>query len=133
MNVITDIAFMTWCEKHGYDLDSAYFYAQTCYMGRTIRSRPGALFLFQNELIHHSYGWKDTWWAVFEPSVQVRLPVETISEIKRSQLSVIWSTMFMTPESAFTVTTTDARVDWLMLYRGGAEFERAWERLAAER
>ncbi len=129
--VIRRQRYERWCQKHGLNLAAALFEIETAYINLKIRSRPGALILFERDLVHFSYSWTDTLWAIFEPSIKVTIPIGEIAAFKRETLSTSWNAAFMDPESAFSIRTTGGDTHTLILQRDGNSFERALSTLLA--
>jgi hypothetical protein len=106
-DVIPDKRFHRWCDRHDLDLSRAMFYAKTCYYGVRLRTRPGALIVYEDTLVHHSYAWTDTIFAAFEPSLRIEIPMPEITEVSAVNLSFWWRQAFMFPNGAFRVVTAN--------------------------
>jgi len=141
---------MRWCAARELPVSTAHFALETCYYGFGFRSRPGTLLVTDSELIHYSYSWRDTLWAMFEPSVRVPVPLASILEVRRLTLEFVLAGMrevrrprlgfwrrllrrlglgatlpLRKPNSAFRVVTHDGHAYDLLLQRRGDEFAQA--------
>lgn len=114
----------SWCQKQGLDLGSAQFHIETCYLGRGLRSRPGSVLLWQGLLTHFSYRWRDTLWALGEPSVRVDIPVRDIVSFAPEAASSELNLMQLFPDGVFVVRVRDGEEHVLILQRDAEEFER---------
>lgn len=129
--VLAPIKWRAWCRDKGLDPKGARFAASTCYYGTSSRSRVGTLLLSESELVHWSYARRDTWWAVFEPSVPVRVPLADVVGVRRRPMPLRFRLVHGFPAAHFVVCTYDhARHD--LLVHGetqGARFAAAIEAL----
>jgi hypothetical protein len=146
--VISQSKWMRWCAARELPVSTAHFALETCYYGFGFRSRPGTLLVTDSELIHYSYSWRDTLWAMFEPSVRVPVPLASIREVRRLTLEFVlvgmravprprlgfWlrlprilapTSPLQKPNSAFRVVTHDGHAYDLLLQRRGDEFAQA--------
>jgi hypothetical protein len=123
--VIGEGRYKRWCEARSLDIATASFQIETCYYGRGLRARPGALLVSSGFITHYSYRWFDTIWAVGEPSVRVDIPASEISDVRREPLSLRWRLMYLGTHEAFVVTMLDGKEHFLVLLRDADEFERA--------
>ena len=146
--VISQSKWMRWCAARELPVSTAHFALKTCYYGFGFRSRPGTLLVTDSELIHYSYSWRDTWWAMFEPSVRVPVPLASIREVQRLTLEFGFASLrevrrprlgfwrrrprmlgttlpLQKPNSGFRVVTHDGHAYDLLLQRRGDEFAQA--------
>jgi hypothetical protein len=146
--VISQSKWMRWCAARELPVSTARFALETCYYGFGFRSRPGTLLVTDSELIHYSYSWRDTLWAMFEPSVRVPVPLASIREVQRLTLEFVlagmrevrrprlgcWRRLLRVwdptspvrkPNSAFRVVTHDGHAYDFLLQRRGDEFAQA--------
>jgi len=122
VRVITERKWKEWCHDKGLMIDSAIFALETCYYGSGLRSRPGALLLTRSELIHHSYSWRDTLWAVGEPSIRVTIPLAAISRVTARAMGLFLRVYQLGPDSMFRIIERSGKGHDLLLQRKGAEF-----------
>jgi len=113
---------MRWCAARQLPVTTAHFAIETCYYGLGLRSRPGTILVTDSELIHNSYSWRDTLWAMFEPSTSVSIPFASVREVWRLRLGFGVRLLQAMPDSAFRVTTHDGHTHDLVLQRRGDEF-----------
>lgn len=104
---------------------TAHFALETCYYGLGLRARVGAILLTDSEIIHHSYAWHDTLWAILEPSIRVSIPLGSLREVFKLRLTLGVRLMQMDPDSAFRVMTHEGHIHDLVLQRRGVEFVQA--------
>ncbi len=146
--VISQSKWMRWCAARELPVSTAHFALETCYYGLGFRMRPGTLLVTDSELIHYSYSWRDTLWAMFEPSVRVPVPLASIREVRRLTLEIVFAVMrevrrprlgfwrrlprilgvisaLPKPYSAFRVVTHDGHAYDFLLQRRGDEFAQA--------
>lgn len=122
VSVIPETQWKEFCARKCLPIDSALFVLETCYYGFGWRTRPGTLVVTDAALVHHSYCWKETEWAVFEPSLRIEVPLASISRVVRRQLSLGRRLLLGNPESCFTVETRDGGIHNLVLQKRGKEF-----------
>jgi len=125
LRVISKDRYERWCAERRLDIAGAAFQIETCYYGRGLRARPGALLVSSGVITHYSYSVADTLWALGEPSVRVDIASAEISAVSREPLSRLWRMMFLGAEDAFAVKMVDGTEHFLVLQRGSDEFERA--------
>jgi hypothetical protein len=116
---------MRWCAARQLPVATAHFALETCYYGLGLRSRPGTVLVTDSELIHYSYSWRDTLWAMFEPSISISVPFASVREVRRLRLGFGVRLIQAMPDSAFRVTTHDGHTHDLVLQRRGEEFVQA--------
>jgi hypothetical protein len=104
---------------------TAPFALETCYYGLGLRSRPGTLIVTDTELIHFSYSWRDTLWAILEPSVCVAVPLASVREVLRLPVDIKLSFLQLFPNSVFRVVTHDGIAHDLVLQRNSEGFIKA--------
>jgi hypothetical protein len=126
--VISQERWVRWCNEKHLPLARSLFALPTCYYGLGLRSRPGTLLVTDTELIHYSYSWLDTWWAIGEPSVMVSIPFTSICEVRRLRMSAWTAILQLWPDAVFHVVTDEkvsqVRHEFLLQQRG-AEFASA--------
>ncbi len=122
--LIGEAKYRTWCKSRGLDLDLAHFHLDTCYFGRGLRTRPGALVVFEDKLTHYSYRWFDTFWAIFEPSVRVDVPWQAIRSIKRERVSLLERVYFLGIDTSFTLSLESGEKQLLFLQRDVDHFHQ---------
>lgn len=125
VSVLTENKWLRWCAARQLPVTTAHFALETCYYGLGLRSRPGTLLVTETDLIHHSYSWRDTWWAIFEPSIRISLPLATVRDVSRLRLSLGVRIIQCSPDSAFRVVTHDGHTHDFVLQRRGEEFVQA--------
>jgi len=119
-----------WCEFNGYDIKAARFSVETSYYGRGfVRSRPGAVLLYDHALIHHSYSAGDTKRALGKNTMRLELPVHDIAAIRRLWMSKLSNRLHGSPESAYQIKMHDGRAHYIFLYSCTHEFEDALKAL----
>lgn len=123
--VVTQNKWLRWCAARQLSVSTAHFALETCYYGLGFRTRPGTLLLTESELIHHSYSWRDTLWAMFEPSVGVSVSLADVREIERLRLGFGLRLLHAMPDSVFRAVTRDGRTHDFVLQRRGEEFVQA--------
>jgi len=111
-----------WWASKQLPVSAVRFALESCYYGFGIRSRPGTLVVTDTELIHHSYSWRDTWWAIFEPSVRVSIPLNSVLEVRRLRMSLGLRLLQCNPDSAFRILSDDGKAHGIVLQRGGDDF-----------
>jgi hypothetical protein len=119
--VISEKRWARWCHSKQLPVDTARFAVATCYYGFGLHSRPGTLLVTATELIHHSYSWRDTLWAMFEPSVRVSVRLADLREVRRVRIGFVLSLLQMGPDSAFRLVTNDEQNHELVLQERGDE------------
>src|ERR1035437_2312894 len=126
--VIQQGKWLRWCKQQALSVESAVFALDTCYYGLGWRTRPGTLLLTETELIHHSYSWRDTFYAMFEPSIRVVLPLSDIAQatIHKPRLGRRW--LHSLPDAFLRIVTRRGEIHNLVLQRKGGEFLDALRR-----
>ena len=114
-----------WCSAKHLPVNMARFALDTCYYGLGLRSRPGTIIVLDSELIHYSYSWRDTAWAIFEPSIHITIPLASISEVRQLRLGFWLKFLQASPESAFRLVTRDGAAHDFVLQRNTEEFVQA--------
>ncbi len=107
--------FTAWRKSRGL-ADEIPFGTDRSYYGKCLRSRLGALFLTNDELVHWSYDPKDAQYAIFEKEIKISIPLETIKHIKVKELSLFWRIMFMNPKAYIKITTKNNEHHEIILY-----------------
>jgi hypothetical protein len=125
VQVVTESKWLRWCAARQLPVATAHFALETCYYGLGLRSRPGTILVTDSELIHHSYSWRDTLWAMFEPSLSISCPLASVCEILRLRLSIGVRFLQAIPDSAFRVVMRDGHTHDFVLQRRGNEFVQA--------
>lgn len=120
--VIKQSRWKKWCARHALSTTEALFALETCYYGFGWRTRPGTLLLTTSELIHQSYSWRDTFYAIFEPSIRITVPRSDISRIVQCQFSLSRRLFLSMPDACFQVVTRDGVTHDLVMQRSGKEF-----------
>jgi hypothetical protein len=123
--VISDNKWKRFCTRRELPLDQAAFATATCYYGIGFRTRPGTLMLTQSEIIHYSYSWRDTHFAMFEPSIPVRIPLSEINHIVQRHFGFWHRTHLAQPDACFEVFTRAGEGHHLVLQRDGDDFMTA--------
>jgi hypothetical protein len=109
-------------------MEGAIFALETCYYGLGWRTRPGTLVVTDTEVIHQSYSWRDTFYAVFEPSARVALRLADIAHATLRRPSVARRLFHSLPDAFVRVVTRRGEVHDLILQRSGSEFCEALRR-----
>ncbi|TLD70265.1 hypothetical protein FEM03_13855 [Phragmitibacter flavus] len=120
--VINQSKWPVWCAKKALPMQEASFALETCYYGAGWRTRPGTLLLTDKELIHHSYSWRDTHYAMFEPSLRVTIPMIDVAHVAPLRLKFGWRLLHGNPQSCFRMFMQDGTHHDLLLQRSGEEF-----------
>ncbi|MBI1335219.1 MAG: hypothetical protein GC165_20330 [Armatimonadetes bacterium] len=120
--VITDKKWKKFCEAKSLPVDDAKFVLDTCYLGLTLRSRPGTLIVTEKELIHYSYSFTDTIFAIFEPSEKVTIPFADIAYVKKKTLSGRQNVFHGYPSAVYQVLTNQGESYDLLFQQRGDEF-----------
>ncbi len=116
-----------WCHRHGIQLERATFAIESCYYGLGFRTRPGTLVVFSDHVLHHSYDWRDTYSAMFEPSVRVEIARSDILSAGRVELGLWQRLLWDHPEGAIEVRE-GGRAHNFLLQRGVSECLQALAR-----
>ena len=106
-------------------MGDADFALETCYYGSGLHSRPGTLLLTPSVLIHSSYSWRQTLWAIGEPRIRIEVQLSDVVEVRRCPLSALLGLVQLCPESHFRVLERGGRVHDLILQRGSSDFTAA--------
>jgi hypothetical protein len=122
---LTEDQWLRWCAARQLPVATAYYALETCYYGLGLRSRPGTILVTNTQLIHHSYSWRDTWWAILEPSLSIVVPLESVREARRLRLGIGVRLLQAMPDSAFRIVTLDGQAHDYVLQRRGEEFVQA--------
>src|SRR6185369_6678189 len=125
VSVIEQSKWTRWCARHALPTADALFALETCYYGIGWRTRPGTLLLTDSELIHHSYSWRDTLYAIFEPSIQIAVRLADISRVVPRRLSLGRRLFLSMPDACFQVVTRSGDTHDLVLQRCGTDFQDA--------
>ena len=123
--VISEQKWLEWCVDNQLPTKTARFVLDTCYYGLGLRTRPGTILITDSEIIHKSYSWQDTRWAIFEPSVCITIPLSQVREIKQVTLGIFAKLLHAMPESIFEVTTQDEDKHAFVLQRDSNDFVQA--------
>lgn len=123
--VISERKWRKWCVTKGLPIDSAIFALETCYYRARMRSRPGTLLLTRSELIHYSYSWRESLWAVGEPSIRVTIPLTEVVTIYAVAMRALIRVVQLAPDSMFRVATRTGTDHELILQRNGSKFRDA--------
>lgn len=122
IRVISGKRWVRWCEKKQLPISDAHIALETCYYGLGLRSRPGSIHVTEAEMSHFSYSWRDTLWAILEPSVRITIPITTIREIGQLKLGSLVRFVQLNPDSAFRVTTNTGETHDFVFQRNGDDF-----------
>ncbi len=123
--VISEQKWLEWCVDNHLPTKTAHFVLDTCYYGLGLRTRPGTVLVTDCEIIHKSYSWRNTPWAMFEPAVCVTISLSHVREIRELTLGGISKFLHAIPESVFEVTTQDGDKHAFVLQRSSEEFRHA--------
>jgi hypothetical protein len=99
------------------------FAIATCYYGLGFRTRPGTLIVTNDAITHYSYSWRDTHFAMFEPSIPVIMPLPEIEHVSRLQLGFWQRANLAQPDACFEVVTRGGESHHLALHKAAHEFE----------
>lgn len=124
-SVIAGDKWLRWCQERQLDIGAARFAIETCYYGDGLRSRPGTLLINDSHIIHFSYSFWDTIWAMFEPSIEITIPILQVKVVRRSQLSPLINMLHIQPVAYFQVEMADSVTHHLILQRESTEFVEA--------
>ncbi|MEK7951027.1 hypothetical protein [Luteolibacter soli] len=124
-SVISESRWKAFCVRRELPLEQAGFAIATCYYGIGFNTRPGTLLLTSDAIIHHSYSWRDTWYAIFEPSIPVVIPLSDIDFIVERHYGFWRRAHLAHPDACFEVVTSAKESHHLVLQRGGIEFRAA--------
>lgn len=123
--VISQWRWKRWCDAKQLPVATSIFSLATCYYGLNFHSRPGTLLVTETELVHYSYSWLDTFWAIGEPSLKVSWSLASINEVRRLRLGFWKRLMQLWPESSFCVVTNDGTKHEFVLQQRGDQFAEA--------
>ncbi len=123
--VIQQNKWLNWCQARQLDVAQARFALETCYYGVDLRSRPGTLLVSGTHIIHFSYSIRDTWWAMFEKSTKVEMPLQRVSVVRQSELSAFLNAVQFDPDAYFQIEMDDKTIHHLILQREGSKFVEA--------
>lgn len=122
VQVISTARWEQWCKRVSLDVQQARFASHTCYLGRGLRTRPGTLVVTDAEVIHHSYSWRETLYALFEPSVRVTIPLDAIESVRIGRIGFWESTAYGRPQAFIQLRAKNGEAFSLFLYRSAPEF-----------
>jgi hypothetical protein len=126
--VIQQGKWLRWCERQALPVDGAPFALETCYYGLGWRTRPGTLLLTEAELIHHSYSWGDTFYAMFEPSIRIVLRLSEIAHATIFHPNLGRRLFHSLPDAFLRIVTRRGEIHDLLLQRRAEEFFDALRR-----
>jgi hypothetical protein len=121
-SVISKREWLRWCGRQGLLVEGALFALETCYYGLGWRTRPGTLLLTETELIHHSYSWRDTFYAIFEPSIRVVVRLSDVAQATMWKPSLGRRMFNSMPDAFFQLVTLRGEIHDLVLQRSGLAF-----------
>lgn len=127
--VISNERWLVWCATHEFSLEDSVFALETCYYGFGIRSRAGTVKLTAESLIHVSYSWKESIWAMGEQMKVIEIETREIRGVKRVRLNWWQKFIHLYPESAFVVMLVNGDRHELTLQRDSQRFFAAIESL----
>jgi hypothetical protein len=120
--VIHKDKWLQWCGRQGLAVEGARFALETCYYGFGWRTRPGTLLVTESHLIHHSYSWRDTCYAMFEPSLRIEIRLNEIEFAEQLQKSLCFRLFHSMPNGFFKVVERNGCAHELVLHRSTAQF-----------
>lgn len=115
--------WIQWCVRNKVDLSTADFALDTCYLGSGLRTRPGTLLVTQDSIIHHSYSWTDTLFALFEPVLKVKMAFADVKQVRKHKVSKKLALYQLFPEAHYTVVLQNNSTVDLVLQRDAQAFE----------
>ena len=121
-SVISKREWLRWCGRQALPVEGALFALETCYYGLGWRTRPGTLLLTETELIHCSYSWRDTFYAIFEPSIRVVLRLSDVAQATLWKQSLGRRMFNSMPDAFFQLVMLHGEVHDLALQRSGLSF-----------
>lgn len=127
--VISEKRWRKWCSSKELNLEHALYSLETCYYGFGLRSRPGTILLSTEKISHYSYSWRDTVWALFEPSTLVQIPLSEIKETSIVEFGFWKNQLHMKPDLAVRLELNDGSVHELAIHRNGKKFIQALKKL----
>jgi hypothetical protein len=123
--VISKRQWTRWCACEHLPVGDATFALDTCYYGTGLRSRPGTLLLTSSVLIHSSYSWHQTLWAIGESNLRVEVRLSDIISVQKCRFSSWLRLIQLCPDSHFRVVERSGQVHDLVLQRDGKDFAAA--------
>lgn len=124
--VISQNRWARWCKRKDLPVDSALFALETCCYGLGFCTHLGTILITNAKLIHHSYSWFDTYWAIFNlSSKRVSIPLANVRAIGRLKMNWSMRFVFGFPDAIFRVVTHDGDIHDFILQRRGDDFEQA--------
>lgn len=124
MQVIGIKDWFEWCSRRNIDPSTARFAVETCYYGRSLlRSRPGALLVTEEAILHDSYGVGTTLWAIGERETRVEIPLRSILRLRRRPVGWLLKLGWFYPEAHYQIQTAAGPNHDLILHRDAAAFE----------
>ncbi|WP_444897878.1 hypothetical protein [Microbulbifer sp. SSSA005] len=94
MKLIGKEKFKQWKEERSIPED-VRFGTSRAYYGLCFRSRPGALYVDRESIVHWSYSPNDCSAAMFEKEIKIAIPLECIKSVEIENLSFWWKIAFM--------------------------------------
>jgi hypothetical protein len=130
--VISKRRWTQWCACEHLPVADAAFALDTCYYGVGLHSRPGTLLLNLSVLIHSSYSWHQTLWALGESRLRVEIQLSDIVNVQRYRISPWLRLIQLYPDSHFRVVERSGQVHNLVLQRAGRDFAAALTSIGIE-
>ncbi|WP_444944057.1 hypothetical protein ACJJIK_02200 [Microbulbifer sp. ZKSA006] len=94
MKLMSKEKFRQWKEERNIPEDVS-FGTSRAYYGLCFRSRPGALYVDRESIVHWSYSPNDCPAAMFEKEIRIDIPLESIKSVKVEKLGFWWKIAFM--------------------------------------
>lgn len=132
LQVISTGRWKRWCRQVGLDVDAAPFATHTCYLGRGVRTRPGTLVVTDGEVIHPSYSWRETPFALFEPSVCVSIRLDAIGSAHIKRIGFLEGMVHGSPQCLIQLLTQQGERLDLFLHESCPKFLEALEAAGVE-
>ncbi len=130
MNLISDENFEKWKEQRNIEGD-VLFSTKNSYIGLCFRSRPGAFYLTDKELVHWSYSPRDCAMAAFEKEVKITIPIDNISIIRIEKLPFLWRMISLGAKWVVKVETSNLTKE-IILYEKPDLFSGAINKLGLQ-
>ncbi|WP_156035161.1 hypothetical protein [Microbulbifer sp. HZ11] len=106
--------FRQWKEERNIP-ENVSFGTSRAYYGLCFRSRPGALYIDRESIVHWSYGPSDCSAAMFEKEIKISIPLESVKSVKVEKLSFWWKLAFMGAKWVVKIET-DSDLQEVVLY-----------------
>ena len=123
MNLISDQDFELWKGERNL-AENVLFGTKTSYIGLRLRSRPGAFYLTEKELVHWSYSPKDCELAILEKEIKIVIPIKEVSSIHIEKLPILWRIAFIGAKWVVKIKSS-RETEAIILYEQPDHFAKA--------